>query len=255
VTGQGRLPIRPIRLRSVLPVHLEGELDLHDGPGVVADFDRHLMRRACRRAHHIPSRFDQGASGLVLDCARRRRDAGACRERGHAMGRDPQEGRVARTAVRRLTDTSPTWFCSATESPCGKFNTTGKSPGKLSSPQIKNISLYRNSDLRYQSPSRAHLRDVSRSSRYVGHRMRWTLWRQRDSPRADENAKAYGEIVWSWRRDPGATLAGVPAGNGGKKGRLPGYSIHTFWIGKVVPYLMLRKASRPMRITFGPGFP
>ena len=24
----------------------------------------------------------------------------------------------------------------------------------------------------------------------------------------DENAAAYGEIVWSWRRDPGATLAG-----------------------------------------------
>src|SRR5262249_35032194 len=34
---------------------------------------------------------------------------------------------------------------------------------------------------------------------------------------------ADGEVVWSWRRDPGATLAGVfPAGNGGKKGRSPG---------------------------------
>ena len=37
----------------------------------------------------------------------------------------------------------------------------------------------------------------------------------------DENAAAYGEIVWSWRRDPGATSAVSPAGNGGKKGRFP----------------------------------
>jgi len=51
---------------------------------------------------------------------------------------------------------------------------------------------------------------------------RWTLWRQAGSFPSDENAAAYGEVVWSWRRDPGATLAGIPpAGNGGKKGRLP----------------------------------
>jgi len=36
------------------------------------------------------------------------------------------------------------------------------------------------------------------------------------------NAAASGEIVWSWRRDPGATLAVSPAGYGGKKGRSPG---------------------------------
>jgi hypothetical protein len=40
----------------------------------------------------------------------------------------------------------------------------------------------------------------------------------------DESAAAYGEIVWSWRRDPGATLA--KAGNGGKKGRFPGESAY-----------------------------
>jgi hypothetical protein len=34
-----------------------------------------------------------------------------------------------------------------------------------------------------------------------------------------------------------------------------GYSIHTFWSFRLVPYLMRRKASRPSRITFGPGFP
>ena len=34
-----------------------------------------------------------------------------------------------------------------------------------------------------------------------------------------------------------------------------GYSIHTFWSLRVVPYLMRRKVSRPRRITFGPGFP
>jgi hypothetical protein len=43
----------------------------------------------------------------------------------------------------------------------------------------------------------------------------------------DENAAAYGEVVWSWRRDPGATSAGgFPAGNGGKKGRFPGESTY-----------------------------
>jgi len=34
-----------------------------------------------------------------------------------------------------------------------------------------------------------------------------------------------------------------------------GYSIHTFFSVRVVPYLMRRKSSRPIRITFGPGFP
>jgi hypothetical protein len=75
--------------------------------------------------------------------------------------------------------------------------------------------------------------------------MRWTLWRQvrqRDPGKVktgfpiritlkqsspDENAAAYGEVVWSWRRDPGATLArNFPAGNGGKKGRFPGESTY-----------------------------
>jgi hypothetical protein len=75
--------------------------------------------------------------------------------------------------------------------------------------------------------------------------MRWTLWRQvggvipekwkrfsdRDHAQTkppDENAAAYGEVVWSWRRDPGATLAetNVSADNGGKKGRFPGESAY-----------------------------
>ena len=38
--------------------------------------------------------------------------------------------------------------------------------------------------------------------------MRWTLWRQARVIAPDENAKAYGEVVWSWRRDAGAKLAG-----------------------------------------------
>jgi hypothetical protein len=39
----------------------------------------------------------------------------------------------------------------------------------------------------------------------------------------DENAAAYGEVVWSWRRDPGATPAGVilPA-TGARKAASPG---------------------------------
>src|ERR1700745_3535833 len=38
-----------------------------------------------------------------------------------------------------------------------------------------------------------------------------------------ENAAAYGEVVWSWRRDPGVYLSRLCGdGNGGKKGRSPG---------------------------------
>jgi hypothetical protein len=36
--------------------------------------------------------------------------------------------------------------------------------------------------------------------------LRWTLWRQAlFAP--DENVEAYGEVVWSWRRDAGVKLA------------------------------------------------
>ena len=52
--------------------------------------------------------------------------------------------------------------------------------------------------------------------------LRWTLAASGGVIPARRNAAAYGEIVWSWRRDPGATLAVSPAGNGGKKGRSPG---------------------------------
>ena len=48
------------------------------------------------------------------------------------------------------------------------------------------------------------MRDVSRSSRNVA-RVAMDAAASGDlSP--DENAAAYGEIVWSWRRDPGAKL-------------------------------------------------
>ena len=33
----------------------------------------------------------------------------------------------------------------------------------------------------------------------------------------DENAKAYGEVVWSWRRDAGVKLAEVSASDGDNK--------------------------------------
>jgi hypothetical protein len=42
----------------------------------------------------------------------------------------------------------------------------------------------------------------------------------------DENAAAYGEIVWSWRRDPGAKPKEQSIGDGGKKGRFPGESTY-----------------------------
>ena len=38
----------------------------------------------------------------------------------------------------------------------------------------------------------------------------------------DENARAYGEVVWSWRRDAGAKLVELSADDGGKRARSPG---------------------------------
>src|SRR5262249_52169390 len=40
--------------------------------------------------------------------------------------------------------------------------------------------------------------------------------------RRTKTPAAYGEIVWSWRRDPGATCGISFPHNGGKKGRSPG---------------------------------
>jgi len=57
--------------------------------------------------------------------------------------------------------------------------------------------------------------------------LRWTLAASGGVIPARRNAAAYGEIVWSWRRDPGvypACLCGL--GNGGKDGRSPGRARH-----------------------------
>ena len=37
----------------------------------------------------------------------------------------------------------------------------------------------------------------------------------------DETFAADSEVVWSWRRDPGAKLMEQSIGDGGKKGRFP----------------------------------
>ena len=42
----------------------------------------------------------------------------------------------------------------------------------------------------------------------------------------DENVAADGEVVWSWRRDPGAKPMERSNGDGGKKGRFPGESTY-----------------------------
>ena len=110
-----------------------------------------------------------------------------------------------------------------------QFSTTGKPLrfyGIVSSPGSKNISLYRNSDLRYLSgqpvPHEGTYHD--RHDALVRVAMDAAAPGGLCSP--DETFAAYGEIVWSWRRDPGATLAVRPAGNGGKKGRFPGESTY-----------------------------
>jgi hypothetical protein len=94
---------------------------------------------------------------------------------------------------------------------------------KLSSSRIKNISLYQNSDLRHKSRRPApNSRDVSRSSRYVGCGMRWTLQRQvMSSPDENVCSGRRSRVVLAprpWRQTGGR----YPAGDGGKKRRSPG---------------------------------
>ena len=109
--------------------------------------------------------------------------------------------------------------------PGRQTGTTGKSVRFyriVSSPLMKNILLYRNSNRAHNSP-----RPVPTEGRFAI----VTIRRAQDAMDAaasggvfppDENAAAYGEIVWSWRRDPGATLAGVfPLTTGARKAASP----------------------------------
>src|SRR5689334_11264258 len=66
------------------------------------------------------------------------------------------------------------------------------------------------------------MRDVSRSSRNVA-RVAMDAAASGGLCSPDETSAAYGEVVWSWRRDPGVyptCLCGL--GNGDNKGRSPG---------------------------------
>jgi hypothetical protein len=97
---------------------------------------------------------------------------------------------------------------------------TGKSP-KSCQPLAAKIFRFTRILIYVICPASSPRRDVSRSSRCVGAGYDGRCGVRRVSLPARRNATAYGEIVWSWRRDPGATLAVTPAGNGGKKGRFP----------------------------------
>jgi hypothetical protein len=105
---------------------------------------------------------------------------------------------------------------------CCKFSTTGKSPAKSSSPKIKNISLYRNSDLRYVSAQPAPPGgDASRSSRNVGAGCDGRLLRQVIFTRRNVGSVRRSRVVLAprpWRQVGGK----CPAGDGGKTGRSPG---------------------------------
>src|ERR1700752_1265861 len=72
-------------------------------------------------------------------------------------------------------------------------------------------------------PARATMRDVRAIVTERGAGCDGRLLRQRGASRAGENAAAYGEVVWSWRRDPGVyPPRPCGDGNGGNKGRSPG---------------------------------
>src|SRR6266568_4049907 len=92
----------------------------------------------------------------------------------------------------------------------------------MSSPKIKNISLHnsenQNYNLAHPGPHEGRFAIVT--MRWAGDAMDALASGAIFAP--DENAEAYGEVVWSWRRDAGAKLAEQFASDGGKQARSPG---------------------------------
>src|SRR4029453_5969296 len=69
------------------------------------------------------------------------------------------------------------------------------------------IPLDSSANQNYNSPIPCRMRDVSRSSRHVGAGGdgRWGVSAVQTA--RTKTLTAYGEVVWSWRRDPGVKLA------------------------------------------------
>ena len=95
-------------------------------------------------------------------------------------------------------------------------------PGGLGCFRFSKYSLDYSANQNYNSAYPAPHGDVSRSSRHVGAGCDG----RRDVRHVrmpDEAFAAYGEVVWSWRRDPGATLAeAIPPATGARKAASPG---------------------------------
>src|SRR5947208_15319107 len=74
----------------------------------------------------------------------------------------------------------------------------------MSSPGIKNISLNNsgNQNYNFRHPGPPEGRFAIVTMRWAG--MRWTPLFQSRASVQDDGTKAYGEVVWSWRRDVGA---------------------------------------------------
>src|SRR2546423_14675022 len=93
----------------------------------------------------------------------------------------------------------------------------------MSSPGIKNISLHNSVNQNYNSarlaPTRGAYHD-RHDTLDAGCDGRFGVRRDFFAP--DENARAYGEVVWSWRRDAGVKLVEVSASDGDNKPAPPG---------------------------------
>src|SRR5437773_4757127 len=92
----------------------------------------------------------------------------------------------------------------------------------MSSPEMKNILLHNsgNQNYNFAHPGPPEGRFAIVTMRWAG--MRWTPLFQARASVQDDGTKAYGEVVWSWRRDAGAKLVEQFASDGGKQARSPG---------------------------------
>src|SRR5437667_10821568 len=92
----------------------------------------------------------------------------------------------------------------------------------MSSPEMKNILLHNSVNQNYNSARLAPTRGAYHDRHDTWGAGCGVRFGVRRFLTPDENAKAYGEVEWVWRRDAGAELVESSASDGGKKARSPG---------------------------------
>src|SRR6266496_2947532 len=143
-------------------------------------------------------------------------------EAKQSMERQSKSGLLRRGACYRARIRATRWLLAMTAGAQGVTNSTRRAnhfwfSEIVSSPEIKNISLNNSGNQNHNSARLAPTRGA-----YHDRHDTWGAgcdgrFGVRRFLTPDENAKAYGEVVWSWRRDAGAKLVELSASDGDNK--------------------------------------